>query len=103
MASDNFVDYVKIHCTSGTGGGGSTHFRREKYIPKGGPDGGDGGRGGHVIVKGNKQLWTLLHLKFKKHITIKFPNLLFIYKFMQKFCNIFQGSTMSTFTTALSF
>ena len=56
MASDNFVDYVKIHCTSGTGGGGSTHFRREKYIPKGGPDGGDGGRGGHVIVKGNKQL-----------------------------------------------
>lgn len=68
MASDNFVDYVKIHCTSGTGGGGSTHFRREKYIPKGGPDGGDGGRGGHVIVKGNKQLWTLLHLKFKKHI-----------------------------------
>ena len=68
MASDNFVDYVKIHCTSGTGGGGSTHFRREKYIPQGGPDGGDGGRGGHVIVKGNKQLWTLLHLKFKKHI-----------------------------------
>lgn len=68
MASDNFVDFVKIHCTSGTGGGGSTHFRREKYIPKGGPDGGDGGRGGHVIVKGNKQLWTLLHLKFKKHI-----------------------------------
>ena len=68
MASDNFVDYVQIHCTSGTGGGGSTHFRREKYIPKGGPDGGDGGRGGHVIVKGNKQLWTLLHLKFKKHI-----------------------------------
>jgi GTP-binding protein len=68
MASDNFVDYVKIHCTSGTGGGGSTHFRREKYIPLGGPDGGDGGRGGHVIVKGNKQLWTLLHLKFHKHI-----------------------------------
>ena len=68
MASDNFVDYVKIHCTSGNGGAGSTHFRREKYIPKGGPDGGDGGRGGHVIVKGNKQLWTLLHLKFHKHI-----------------------------------
>ncbi|MEN9743044.1 MAG: hypothetical protein RLZZ65_849 [Bacteroidota bacterium] len=68
MASDNFVDYVKIHCTSGNGGGGSTHFRREKYIPKGGPDGGDGGRGGHVILKGNKQLWTLLHLKFQKHI-----------------------------------
>lgn len=68
MASDNFVDYVKIHCTSGNGGGGSQHYRREKYIPKGGPDGGDGGRGGHVIVRGNKQLWTLLHLKFKKHI-----------------------------------
>ena len=68
MASDNFVDYVKIHAKSGNGGGGSTHFRREKYIPKGGPDGGDGGRGGHVILRGNKQLWTLLHLKFKKHI-----------------------------------
>ena len=68
MASDNFVDYVKIHCASGKGGAGSTHFRREKYIPKGGPDGGDGGRGGHVILRGNKQLWTLLHLKFKKHI-----------------------------------
>ena len=68
MASDNFVDYVKIHCTSGTGGAGSTHFRREKYIPLGGPDGGDGGRGGHVILRGNKQLWTMLHLKFKKHI-----------------------------------
>jgi GTP-binding protein len=68
MASDNFIDYVKIHCASGNGGGGSTHFRREKYIPKGGPDGGDGGRGGHVIIRGNAQLWTLLHLKFKKHI-----------------------------------
>jgi GTP-binding protein len=68
MASDNFVDYVKIHTNSGNGGGGSTHFRREKYIPKGGPDGGDGGRGGHVIVRGNKQLWTLLHLKYHKHI-----------------------------------
>ena len=68
MASDNFVDYVKIHCTSGNGGGGSTHFRREKYIPKGGPDGGDGGRGGHVILRGNKQLWNMLQLKFKKHI-----------------------------------
>lgn len=68
MASDNFVDYVKIHCTSGNGGNGSTHFRREKYIPKGGPDGGDGGRGGHIILRGNTQLWTLLHLKYKKHI-----------------------------------
>lgn len=68
MASDNFVDYVKIHCTSGNGGGGSTHYRREKYIPQGGPDGGDGGRGGHIILRGNAQLWTLLHLKFQKHI-----------------------------------
>ena len=59
---------MKIHVKSGNGGGGSTHSRREKYIPKGGPDGGDGGRGGHVILRGNKQLWTLLHLKFKKHI-----------------------------------
>lgn len=67
MASDNFVDYVKIHCKSGNGGSGSRHMRREKYIPKGGPDGGDGGRGGHVIVRGNKQMWTLLHLKFNKH------------------------------------
>jgi GTP-binding protein len=67
MASDNFVDYVKIHCTSGNGGGGSTHYRREKYIPQGGPDGGDGGRGGHIILRGNKQLWTLLHLKYNKH------------------------------------
>lgn len=68
MASDNFVDYVKIHCRSGNGGGGSAHFRREKYIPMGGPDGGDGGRGGHIILRGNKQLWTLLHLKFHKHV-----------------------------------
>lgn len=68
MAGSNFVDYVKIFCRSGKGGAGSTHLRREKYIPKGGPDGGDGGRGGHVILRGNKQMWTLLHLKYKKHI-----------------------------------
>ena len=68
MASSNFIDYVKIHCRSGKGGAGSKHFRREKYITKGGPDGGDGGRGGHIIVKGNKQMWTLLHLKHKRHI-----------------------------------
>lgn len=68
MASDNFVDYVKIHCKSGNGGGGSAHFRREKYIPQGGPDGGNGGRGGHIIIRGNSQLWTLLHLKFNKHL-----------------------------------
>lgn len=68
MASDNFVDYVKIYCKSGNGGGGSTHYRREKYMPLGGPDGGDGGRGGHVIVRGNTQMWTLLHLRYDKHI-----------------------------------
>ena len=62
-----FVDYVKMHLTSGKGGQGSAHLRREKYIPKGGPDGGDGGRGGHIILKGNENLWTLYHLKFKKH------------------------------------
>ncbi|MGB0167555.1 MAG: GTPase ObgE [Luteibaculum sp.] len=68
MASSNFVDYVKICCRSGKGGGGSTHLRREKFVPKGGPDGGDGGRGGHIIVRGNEQLWTLLHLKYTKHV-----------------------------------
>ncbi len=68
MGNSNFVDYVKINCRSGSGGNGSAHFRREKYIPKGGPDGGDGGRGGHVILKGNAQLWTLLHLRYTKHI-----------------------------------
>ena len=65
----NFIDYVKFFGRSGHGGSGSSHFRREKYVPKGGPDGGDGGRGGHVILKGNSQLWTLLHLKYRKHIT----------------------------------
>jgi len=64
----NFVDYVKINCRSGKGGGGSTHLHRDKHTAKGGPDGGDGGRGGHVIVKGNAQLWTLLHLKYRKHV-----------------------------------
>ncbi|WP_299206876.1 GTPase ObgE [Brumimicrobium sp.] len=68
MASDNFVDYVKIYSRSGKGGAGSRHMRRERHIPKGGPDGGDGGRGGHVIIRGNNQMWTLLHLKFHKHI-----------------------------------
>ncbi|MBS3737399.1 MAG: GTPase ObgE [Psychroflexus sp.] len=68
MTEGNFVDYVKIHIRSGNGGKGSAHLRREKYIPKGGPDGGNGGRGGHVIVKANKNLWTLFHLKFKRHI-----------------------------------
>jgi GTP-binding protein len=64
----NFVDYVKICCRSGHGGSGSSHLHRDKFTAKGGPDGGDGGRGGHVIVKGNAQLWTLLHLKFRKHV-----------------------------------
>jgi len=68
MTQSNFIDYVKIFTRSGKGGAGSSHLHREKFIPKGGPDGGDGGRGGHVILKGNSQLWTLLHLKFKKHI-----------------------------------
>ena len=66
--SSNFVDYVKIFCASGNGGAGAVHFRREKFVSKGGPDGGDGGRGGHIILKADKQLWTLLHLKYKKHI-----------------------------------
>ncbi len=67
MAEENFVDYVKIFCASGNGGAGSAHLRREKYIPKGGPDGGDGGRGGHVILRGNAQMWTLIHLKYQRH------------------------------------
>lgn len=68
MAETNFVDYVKIHCESGHGGPGSAHLRREKFVAKGGPDGGDGGRGGHIILRGNQHMWTLLHLKFQKHI-----------------------------------
>ena len=68
MADSNFIDYVKIFCASGNGGAGSTHLRREKYIPKGGPDGGDGGRGGHIILRANPQFWTLIHLKYRKHI-----------------------------------
>jgi GTPase len=68
MSNANFVDYVKIFCRSGKGGAGSAHLHRDKMTRKGGPDGGDGGRGGHVIIKGNSQLWTLLHLKFKRHV-----------------------------------
>ncbi|MEE1541472.1 MAG: GTPase ObgE [Paludibacteraceae bacterium] len=68
MAETNFVDYVKIFCRSGRGGAGSAHLHREKYVPKGGPDGGDGGRGGHIILKGNKNYWTLIHLKYARHI-----------------------------------
>lgn len=68
MADSNFIDYVKILCRSGKGGAGSRHFYRAKYIPKGGPDGGDGGRGGHIILRGNKNMWTLLPLKYQRHI-----------------------------------
>lgn len=68
MGNSNFVDYVKINCRSGKGGKGSSHFRREKFIPLGGPDGGDGGRGGHIILRANEQKWTLLHLRYTKHI-----------------------------------
>jgi len=68
MSESNFVDYVKIYIRSGKGGKGSVHFRREKFIPWGGPDGGDGGNGGNVILRGNRNHWTLLHLKFERHI-----------------------------------
>lgn len=68
MASPNFIDYVKFCSRSGKGGAGAVHFRREKHVPKGGPDGGNGGRGGHIILRGNSQLWTLLHLKYRKHV-----------------------------------
>ncbi len=67
MTEGNFVDYIKIHASSGKGGKGSVHLHREKFIQKGGPDGGDGGRGGHVVVRGTNNMWTLIHLKFKKH------------------------------------
>ena len=68
MADSNFIDYVKIMCRSGKGGAGSMHFHRAKYVPKGGPDGGDGGRGGHVILRGNPNMWTLLPLKYRRHV-----------------------------------
>ena len=68
MPSGNFIDYVKIYCRSGKGGAGCMHLHRAKYVPKGGPDGGDGGRGGHIILQGNRNLWTLLHLKYQRHI-----------------------------------
>ncbi|MDR1406141.1 MAG: GTPase ObgE [Prevotellaceae bacterium] len=68
MATSNFIDYVRLFCASGAGGKGAMHLHREKYVPKGGPDGGNGGRGGHIILRGNKQLWTLIHLKYRKHI-----------------------------------
>ena len=68
MADSNFIDYVKIYCASGHGGAGSMHLHRAKYVPKGGPDGGDGGRGGHIILRANSQFWTLIHLKYRKHV-----------------------------------
>lgn len=74
MSNPNFIDYVKLRSRSGNGGPGCLHFHREKFVQKGGPDGGDGGRGGHVLLKGNAQLWTLLHLKFRKHISAENGN-----------------------------
>ncbi|MDA1182632.1 MAG: GTPase ObgE, partial [Bacteroidetes bacterium] len=68
MADSNFIDYVKICCRSGSGGPGSRHYNRTKINPRGGPDGGDGGKGGDIILQGNTQLWTLLHLKYRKHV-----------------------------------
>ena len=68
MSNANFIDFIKINCKSGNGGSGSSHFRREKFVPLGGPDGGDGGKGGDIILKGNSQLWTLLHLRYTKHL-----------------------------------
>ncbi len=68
MSNANFIDFIKINCRSGNGGSGSSHFRREKFVPLGGPDGGDGGKGGDIILKGNSQLWTLLHLRYTKHL-----------------------------------
>jgi GTP-binding protein len=68
MSQNNFIDYVKICCRSGNGGGGSAHLRRDRLTAKGGPDGGDGGRGGHIIIRGDAQYWTLLHLKYQKHV-----------------------------------
>ena len=68
VKNSNFVDYVKIFCRSGRGGAGSTHFLRDKTTSKGGPDGGDGGHGGNIIVRGKEQMWTLLHLRYQKHI-----------------------------------
>ena len=68
MPESNFVDYVKIHCRSGKGGRGSAHLHRAKYQPKGGPDGGDGGRGGNVYLRGNRNYWTLLHLRYERHV-----------------------------------
>lgn len=68
MQHDNFIDYIRVHCKSGHGGAGAVHFLREKFRPNGGPDGGNGGRGGHIILKGNKNLWTLLHLRYHKNL-----------------------------------
>uniref|UniRef100_UPI004047314A GTPase ObgE n=1 Tax=Roseivirga sp. TaxID=1964215 RepID=UPI004047314A len=68
MASTNFIDHVRLYCRSGNGGAGAVHLRREKHVPKGGPDGGNGGRGGHIILRGSSNLWTLLHLRFQKHV-----------------------------------
>ncbi len=71
MSNKNFIDYIKIYCQSGNGGAGSAHLRREKYIPKGGPDGGNGGRGGHIYLRGKADMWTLLHLRYQRHFKAK--------------------------------
>lgn len=71
MAQTNFIDHTMHYCRSGKGGAGSSHFRKEKFYPQGGPDGGDGGRGGHIILRGNRNMWTLLHLRYKKHVFAK--------------------------------
>ena len=71
MSSSNFIDHVRVCCRSGHGGAGSVHMRREKHVPKGGPDGGDGGRGGHIILRANPQMWTLIHLRYMKHVIAK--------------------------------
>ena len=68
MSKTNFIDHVRLYCRSGKGGAGSSHFRREKHVAFGGPDGGDGGRGGHIILRGSTHQWTLLHLRYRKHI-----------------------------------
>ncbi len=74
MPKTNFIDHVRLHCRSGKGGAGSSHFRREKHVAQGGPDGGDGGRGGHIILRGSNNQWTLLHLRYRKHIFAKDGN-----------------------------
>ena len=90
MAESNFIDYVKIYCASGHGGAGSVHLHRAKYVPKGGPDGGDGGRGGHIILRSNPQFWTLIHLKYKKFIKAETEN-----RAERRFARVNRAKTLS--------